>query len=672
MMSDRVGHELLEVPDTPPDRLARQNGGPLRRATGARRLRSVSFRERAGKNENLNKREEDQTIVGKGTLASSNVSPSLLGTSCGMQCRQSKDSCAHDQDLVHTESTSPSSETCPLQSLCGPTEGLLRQSSMGNCDNVSREDKNFLTLNIDELFRTAREEVKMNGKETISGRAMTMPIRNRRKMLVRNGRISPNEIPNDAATSTKGVKRRREAGDNLEGSVMNDESANANNSINCDQVFQSNSDRLPIAAQKDDRSKGKAIVSCDTVERGKDSCVQLLQCRKRVRGNSSGSAEANRLSVCESPGYSGSSDSVTEVRSQACRNDVFLNRSRANASEGTMQLTRKPLGYSRMHQNRRQLSRLDKTIGCSPFSLVGDQGNSSEADSPEVILLRSCRPSRRNSSSTSLTSNAIQESSCDVEVVDHNLIDVDSLESPVSSSVNIEGGNEEAGARARQIELDEILARQLQEEFAGEVPEGGLQHDDAILHSMVQREMREHLTASGSNNAPVFAGLHASFGIGARRREPIHSLRIRPSLPPFQASLPIVSPHRRRDTVSGRWHRTSGRAFRDRRFQFPPHMNIEMRVDVLEAMEHAVENNVAHQFLAGVQRDFNEADYEMLLALDDDNNNCRGASPRHIDRLPVSTVQNDTSDEVCSVCLEMPQSGEVIRHLLCMHKFHKD
>jgi hypothetical protein len=32
-------------------------------------------------------------------------------------------------------------------------------------------------------------------------------------------------------------------------------------------------------------------------------------------------------------------------------------------------------------------------------------------------------------------------------------------------------------------------------------------------------------------------------------------------------------------------------------------------------------------------------DYEMLLALDDGNDSHRGASQRHIDRLPVSTVQ---------------------------------
>ncbi|GLJ52651.1 hypothetical protein SUGI_1120640 [Cryptomeria japonica] len=601
-MSDRVGYELLEVPDTPPDHLATQDCCRLRRDFGARRHRSVCFRKRGGEDEKLS-REQDQAVGEKATVGSY-LSPHSRGTSHRLRYSLRKDGFTQKQD--HQQCTSSSSE-------------------------------------------------------------------NRRKMLVRNGRISPNGIAADEDMSNKSVKRLREA--SVEGHVMNDEAADANSSISCDLDFQPNNISLPRSAQQEDRRKGKAIISGDMVESDENNCVQLLQRRKRMRANSSSSGEVNKFSVCRdstSRWPCSSSGLAIQGKSQACRNDVSLNSSRDDASEGNIKFTRKPQGCSRVHRSERHLARLDKTRGdLPPLSSVGDQGNSSEAGSPEVVFLRSCRPLRRNPFSTSRSRNVVQESICDVEVDDRTPIDVDSLECPINETANLEESDKEASARARQIEQDELLARQLQEDFSGDELEGSVQRDDPISRLMLQREVREHVAAPYLDSTPVFSGLRASFGIGGRR-EPSHSLAIRPSLPPFLASHPTVPPHRRRDVVSGRWHRASGRPFRGSRFQFPSHMNIEMRVDMLEAMEHAVESNVTHQFLAGVQRDFNENDYEMLLALDDDNNNSKGASQRHIDRLPISTVQNDISDEVCSVCLEMPKSGEVIRHLLCMHKFHKE
>ncbi|XP_057831830.2 uncharacterized protein LOC131042533 isoform X2 [Cryptomeria japonica] len=635
-MSDRVGYELLEVPDTPPDHLATQDCCRLRRDFGARRHRSVCFRKRGGEDEKLS-REQDQAVGEKATVGSY-LSPHSRGTSHRLRYSLRKDGFTQKQD--HQQCTSSSSEVRPHQYLRHQSEGLPTESYMETCSNMSREDESNHTLNIDELFQTAIEEVKRNDKSTISGHAIPTPMQNRRKMLVRNGRISPNGIAADEDMSNKSVKRLREA--SVEGHVMNDEAADANSSISCDLDFQPNNISLPRSAQQEDRRKGKAIISGDMVESDENNCVQLLQRRKRMRANSSSSGEVNKFSVCRdstSRWPCSSSGLAIQGKSQACRNDVSLNSSRDDASEGNIKFTRKPQGCSRVHRSERHLARLDKTRGdLPPLSSVGDQGNSSEAGSPEVVFLRSCRPLRRNPFSTSRSRNVVQESICDVEVDDRTPIDVDSLECPINETANLEESDKEASARARQIEQDELLARQLQEDFSGDELEGSVQ---------------------------------ASFGIGGRR-EPSHSLAIRPSLPPFLASHPTVPPHRRRDVVSGRWHRASGRPFRGSRFQFPSHMNIEMRVDMLEAMEHAVESNVTHQFLAGVQRDFNENDYEMLLALDDDNNNSKGASQRHIDRLPISTVQNDISDEVCSVCLEMPKSGEVIRHLLCMHKFHKE
>ncbi|RYR25780.1 hypothetical protein Ahy_B02g059783 isoform B [Arachis hypogaea] len=114
---------------------------------------------------------------------------------------------------------------------------------------------------------------------------------------------------------------------------------------------------------------------------------------------------------------------------------------------------------------------------------------------------------------------------------------------------------------------------------------------------------------------------------------------------------------------------------RGRRPRFPVDMDLNMRLDILEALEDAVGdfadlgmgNDI---FLA--QHDFNEHDYEMLLALDEQNHRHTGASSNQINSLPESTIQNDNFAEACAICLETPGKGEIIRHLPCLHKFHKD
>lgn len=98
------------------------------------------------------------------------------------------------------------------------------------------------------------------------------------------------------------------------------------------------------------------------------------------------------------------------------------------------------------------------------------------------------------------------------------------------------------------------------------------------------------------------------------------------------------------------------------------------RMHILEALEAAIgddsEMGTASRILQ-VQREFTENDYEMLLALDE-NNQSTGASVNQINNLPQSTMQTDNFEEACTICLEIPTIGDTIRHLPCLHKFHKE
>lgn len=95
-----------------------------------------------------------------------------------------------------------------------------------------------------------------------------------------------------------------------------------------------------------------------------------------------------------------------------------------------------------------------------------------------------------------------------------------------------------------------------------------------------------------------------------------------------------------------------------------------------------------------ITRDFNENDYEALLALDDENELqfLRGASPSDIARLPTfripsshkqknqddsiqycnDKVGKDLMNKTCPVCLENFIEEDVVCTLPCLHQFHKE
>ncbi|CAD5168657.1 unnamed protein product [Musa acuminata subsp. malaccensis] len=251
-------------------------------------------------------------------------------------------------------------------------------------------------------------------------------------------------------------------------------------------------------------------------------------------------------------------------------------------------------------------------------------------------------------------------------------LEVDKISSPRNFQEN---GCSHYNAIQSQVESDEILARQLQEQFYHELPgfEGTEESDASIAWSLQQEEDDRYVASSRKNRShPRDASMAHLFVHGPR-----------PSFRSYSQQLT----NRARVSASGRLTQ-----FR-RNFNSPDmdlemsiiaelrrnfnngEMDLETRLNFLEALEAAFENEQDMEILDDtllVQRDITEDDYEMLLGLDEDNHQHSGASESQINILPESVIQSNGNVEACVICLEPPTVGDVIRHLPCLHKFHKE
>ncbi|KAL8100009.1 hypothetical protein AgCh_032318 [Apium graveolens] len=223
--------------------------------------------------------------------------------------------------------------------------------------------------------------------------------------------------------------------------------------------------------------------------------------------------------------------------------------------------------------------------------------------------------------------------------------------------------NSESEVRATQVEDDEILALELQEQLYNESNVAADREiDEQIVWELYQGSF-QYTFPSGSHHeshptSSFMSNLHRQYISESSQNSSTH--RVTQDRVPTATRMPQT---RRRIPAEPRT-----RSSRQRSPQYPPRMDVDMRMYVLEALESVNNIGVARGLL---QRDFNENDYEMLLALDENNHQHCGASEARINGLPESMVQTDNL-EACSVCLETPSIGDTMRHLPCLHRFHKD
>ncbi|CAL2224512.1 unnamed protein product [Prunus armeniaca] len=534
-------------------------------------------------------------------------------------------------------------------------------------------------------------ELKMGQQMPVPLHSVMQPRVSGQKRLVRNGCISPHNI----ATRTKQLAEQRS---NCSKDIEQSHTGNADSNgspyvidINDIVTEGNNSERL--------KGKGKGVIIHSPTPKANNARIIRTSGSSLVNNNK----EANGIRDVSS-NISGRSEGLggwRTTRNRSSQIDYFL-------PDSTEPLPRRTNGvgnFVNQHQNRVErrdtrsrgnrrteddvaeelnaaqkasglVSELDRIPGsCHAAKTVTKRqrkqglslGNHAECSTSvsgdsDIAFLGSSE----NSKSSRIQRPQFQGMSSRV-------IEVDDLSPAAGHSVpqSIDSINDDSNARARQLEADEILARELQEQLYHEVPiSGGGEQIDEHLAWALQQEENASNTSRGSHNLSHRRG---STILHSNRQSRPESFQNHSNRRGTQARVATSS---RMAQLRTRFRNQSPRvSTRGRNMRFPLDMDLDMRLNILEAIEAAFDDlgevGLDNRMLR-VQRDFNDNDYEMLLALDDNNHQHAGATVHQINNLPQSTVQSDASEEACAICLETPTIGETVRHLPCLHRFHKD
>ncbi|KAI4346146.1 hypothetical protein L6164_013221 [Bauhinia variegata] len=470
------------------------------------------------------------------------------------------------------------------------------------------------------------------------------------KRLVRNGCISPHNIATRAKQWTEQNSNK----------VNDNEQSHSGHAVSSDTVSPISIDDIIAEEKGGSRAKGKEVLihpsSCAhdaiTIDGVTDSSP-VINCEKADDSTHSIRNALNNFSVRPdgwrtTGNHRSTAQPIYEVTGHhSSRNNDFKSHISAHYED---RLNTRHAGSSHRSKNLH-----------GPLGDRADQATSMIISEPDQLT--GPRPAagtltkrQRKGGSTSRVPNGVSDNS--------EIIFLGS--SGESSTSGLDAmNNDDSDARARQLEADEILARELQEQLYQEGTFGVGETDEHVAWELQQDEGLFHTFTDHHTSRPRWLQRATS---NRQPRLPAHQNPLNRRRAGTQAPRTNRISQLRRGLSHSPTRTISSRG---RNLRFPFNMDVDMRLNILEALEDLSDMGMSEDIFQ-VQRDFNENDYEMLLALDENNHQHAGASSNQISSLPQSTIQTDNFTEACAICLETPVKGETIRHLPCLHKFHKD
>lgn len=369
------------------------------------------------------------------------------------------------------------------------------------------------------------------------------------------------------------------------------------------------------------------------------------------------------------------SDDHVRGRARGKRPEIPPSRvaSRDEALEGWVSTRRRSLNINLERDRRRDES---DTRGASSFVSALDVLETGAVDRearPQRRRKNGVTPSRFEPQVSVIGTSGEPSSSSRTHNYRRQVLEIEdsSPEARFSRAPRRVENDESDDVKARQIEADALMARELQEQMYAESTLRTEQMDETIARLMEQEEnslrassSRASTRSTRSSTNTVAADPGGSSRVEERPQQ--HSSRRRMNHPHTRRAT-YRAPPRVRSRLLGppQLHGAMN-------FNFPSGMGLDSRIDFLENLENVFGHSFNNSNLLHMDRDFTEDDYELLLALDENNHQHGGASTSRINNLPESTVQSDNFQETCVICLETPTIGDTIRHLPCFHKFHKD